>query len=149
MLGYIASYTLVRYAGSLIEMEQVNKKKILIADDEASVRSLVKRLLSKNYIVLEANDGKEAVSMAYNENPDLILMDIMMPNMDGNTACYALKENQTTKAIPVVMLTAVGYELNKKLSQDIMGADGYMTKPFSSQDLREAVSQFLKPAHKI
>ena len=130
-------------------MEQINKKKILIADDEASVRSLVKRLLSKNYIVLEANDGKEAVSMAYNENPDLILMDIMMPNMDGNTACYALKENQTTKAIPVVMLTAVGYELNKKLSQDIMGADGYMTKPFSSQDLREAVSQFLKPAHKI
>ena len=119
-------------------------KKILIADDEASVRLLVKKLLSKNYIVLEANDGKEAVTMAYSEKPDLILMDIMMPKMDGNTACYALKMNQDTKAIPVVMFTAIGYELNKKLSQDVMGADGYITKPFSRQDLLDTISQFLK-----
>jgi len=125
-------------------MEQTNKKKILIADDEASVRLLVKKLLSKNYTVLEANDGKEAVTMAYSEKPDLILMDIMMPKMDGNTACYALKMNQDTKTIPVVMLTAIGYELNKKLSQHVMGADGYITKPFSRQDLLDTLSQFLK-----
>ena len=125
-------------------MKQLSKRKILIADDEPSVRALVKRLLSENYIVLEANNGEEAVSTAHNEKPDLILMDIMMPKMDGNTACYALKTDQATKAIPVVMLTAVGYELNKKLSQDIMGADGYITKPFSRQDLLDTIGQFLK-----
>jgi CheY-like chemotaxis protein len=123
-------------------MSQLNRKKILIADDEPSVRLLVKRLLSENYIVLEANDGKEAVSIAYNERPDLVLMDIMMPEMDGNAACYAIKADQATKAIPVVMLTAIGYELNKKLSQDIMGADGYITKPFTRQDLLDTISRF-------
>ncbi len=129
-------------------MEQTNKKKILIADDEASVRLLVKRLLSKNYIVLEASDGEEAVNMAYSKKPDLILMDLMMPKMDGNTACYAIKADQATKAIPVVMLTAISYELNKKLSEDIMGADGYITKPFSRQDLLDTISQFLKSPDK-
>ena len=126
-----------------MEVDQLSGKKILIADDEPSVRALVKKLLSKNYIVLEANDGEEAVNIAFNQKPDLILMDILMPKMDGLTACYAIKANQATKAIPVVMLTAVDYELNKKLSKDIMGACGYITKPFSSRDLRDTIGQFL------
>ena len=66
-----------------------------------------------------------------------------MPEIDGLTACYVLKMDQATKEIPVVMLTAVDYELNKKLSTDIMGADGYITKPFSPQKLINAVGQFL------
>jgi len=123
-------------------MNQSDQKKILIADDEASIRLLVKRLLGNNYIVLEASDGEEAVNMAYNEKPDLILMDILMPKMDGFSACYALKTDRATKTMPVVMLTAVGYELNKKLGQEIMGADGYITKPFSRQDLLDAIGQF-------
>ena len=128
-------------------MKHLSERKILIADDETSVRSLVKRLLSKKHIVLEANDGEEAVNMAFSQKPDLILMDILMPKMDGLTACYVIKMNQATKAIPVVMLTALGYELNKKLSQDIMGANGYITKPFTSRDLMDTISQFL-PASK-
>ncbi|MCK4369034.1 MAG: response regulator [Dehalococcoidales bacterium] len=126
-----------------MEANQSGVKKILIADDEPSVRSLVKKLLGKSYIVLEANDGEEAVNMALNQKPDLILMDILMPKMDGLTACYAIKANQATKAIPVVMLTAVDYELNKKLSRDIIGAHGYITKPFNSQDLMKTIGQFL------
>ena len=126
-----------------MEANQSGVKKILIADDEPSVRSLVKKLLGKSYIVLEANDGEEAVNMALNQKPDLILMDILMPKMDGLTACYAIKMNQATKAIPVVMLTAVDYELNKKLSRDIIGAHGYITKPFNSQDLMKTIGQFL------
>ena len=126
-----------------MEANQSGVKKILIADDEPSVRSLVKKLLGKSYIVLEANDGEEAVNMALNQKPDLILMDILMPKMDGLTACYAIKTNQATKAIPVVMLTAVDYELNKKLSRDIIGAHGYITKPFNSQDLMKTIGQFL------
>jgi len=124
-------------------VEQSGGKKILIVDDEPSVRSLVKKLLGKKYTILEAGDGKEAVSMALSHQPDLILMDILMPKMDGLTACYTIKMNQATKSIPVIMLTAVDYELNKKLSQDVMGAHGYITKPFSSQELMAAVGQFM------
>ena len=121
-----------------------DKKRILIADDEPSVRSLVKRILDQNYTVLEATDGEEAVNMALNQEPDLVLMDILMPKMDGLTACYAIKMNHATKEIPVVMLTALGYDLNKRLSQDIMGAHGYITKPFNPQDLLNTVAKFLK-----
>jgi len=124
-------------------MSESRQKKILIADDEATVRALVKRLLSKNYAILEADNGEEAVKMAVNQKPDLILMDILMPKMDGLTACYAIKRNQATKEIPVVMLTAVDYELNRKLSQDVMGAQGYVTKPFNSEALMSMIAKFL------
>ena len=127
-------------------MDQFKGKKILIADDEPSVRSLVKKLLGKNCTVFEASDGKEAVNMALSQKPDLILMDILMPKMDGLTACYTIKMNPATKEIPVIMLTAVDYELNKKLSQDIMGAHGYVTKPFNSQELMKTIGQFLAAA---
>ena len=120
----------------------MDKKKILIADDEQSVRELVKRLLSQNYIVLEACDGEEAIEIAHGEEPDLILLDIMMPKVDGYTACYQIKQGQATKAIPVVMLTGVGHELNKKLSLEV-GARGYITKPFSLKDLLDVISPLL------
>ena len=117
-------------------------KRILIADDEETVRSLVKRLLGKTYRILEAENGEEAVKVAVNEKPDLILMDILMPRMDGLTACYAIKRNPATKEIPVVMLTAVDYELNRKLSQDVMGAQDYITKPFDSETLMDVMAKF-------
>ena len=121
----------------------MDKKKILIADDEPNIRSLVSRMLGKDYIVLGASDGKEAVDMARSQKPDLILMDIMMPKMDGYTACHTIKKDPVTNAIPVVMLTAIGHELNVKLSQE-MGANGYITKPFSPRDLLDTIGRFLK-----
>jgi CheY-like chemotaxis protein len=117
--------------------------KILVADDEEAVRSLVKRLLDDTYKVIEADNGEEAVKVAVNQKPDLILMDILMPKMDGLSACYAIKRNQATKAIPVIMLTAVNYELNRKLSQDVMGAEGYITKPFESWALTSMIAEAL------
>jgi len=125
-------------------MDETNKKKVLIVDDEPGVRQLVRRILSKEYAVLEAQDGAEALNMARSHKLDIILMDMMMPKVDGLTACYVIKTDQATKEIPVVMITAVGYDLNKKLSQDIMGADGYLTKPFSNKELRSAVDRFFK-----
>jgi CheY-like chemotaxis protein len=118
-------------------------KRILIADDEETVRTLVKRFLGKSYKILEAENGEEAVKVAVNEKPDLILMDILMPRMDGLTACYAIKRNPATKEIPVVMLTAVDYELNRKLSKDVMGAQDYITKPFDSEMLTSVMAKFL------
>jgi len=120
----------------------MGKKKVLVVDDEENVRHLVRSILGKDNIVLGAKDGQAAVDMARSQEPDFILMDIMMPNMDGYTACHIIKNNPVTKTIPVVMLTALGQELNVKLGQE-MGADGYITKPFSSQVLVDTVNRFL------
>jgi two-component system, OmpR family, alkaline phosphatase synthesis response regulator PhoP len=118
------------------------KKKILIVDDEPNLRRLSRTILSKNFIVFEAEDGKQAIDIANTQKPDIILMDMMMPKMDGLTACHAIKKDPATKSIPVIMVTAIGFELNIKLSQQ-MGASGYLTKPFSSQDLLNKIDQFL------
>ena len=121
----------------------MGKKRVLIVDDEEPIRLLVFSILDKDYIVIEASDGGEAISVAHRQKPDLILMDILMPRVDGYTACYRLKNDAVTKAIPVVMLTGVGFELNEKLSRQL-GADGYITKPFSPQELRDMIDKFLK-----
>ena len=119
----------------------MDKKKILIADDELYIRLLVGSALGRDYAVLEASDGEEAIDIIRTQKPDLILMDILMPNLDGYTACYEIKRDQATKVIPVVMLTGIGYELNKKLAQEL-GADGYVTKPFNLQDLLDTVKHY-------
>ena len=118
-----------------------NRKKVLVVDDEPAVRELVRRMLCVDYTVLEARNGEEALGMASSQKPDLILMDVMMPEMDGLSACHEIKKNHATARIPVVMLTAVGYELNRKFAEDVIGADGYVTKPFARQDLQQAIER--------
>ena len=120
----------------------MGKEKILVVDDEENVRRLLRSMLGNKYIVLEAKDGEVAIDIARSQKPDFILMDIMMPNIDGYTACHTIKQDPATKTIPVVMLTAVGQELNKKLAQE-MGADGYITKPFGLLELLNTVERFL------
>lgn len=119
------------------------KKKVLIVDDKEPIRQLVSNILAKDYTVLVAIDGEEAINMARRQKPDLILMDILMPKVDGFTACSTINQDPATRDIPVVMLTGIDYELNKKLSREI-GAQGYITKPFSPEDLRATVGRFLK-----
>ena len=120
----------------------MDKKKILIVDDEPSIRLAVNRMLRKDYTILEATNGEEAIDIAKEQKPSLILMDLMMPRIDGYTACSKIKSDPATKAIPVVMLTAIGHELNKKFANE-MGADGYITKPFTREDLLDTVSRFI------
>lgn len=123
----------------------MDKKRILIADDEPGIRLTVTRMLSKDYVVTEATNGEEAVEIAREQKPDLILMDLMMPNMDGYTACSLIKADQATKMIPVIILTAIGHEFNKKFATE-MGADGYTTKPFTTQELMAAITTALAKA---
>jgi len=124
-------------------MERViTKKKVLIVDDEPNVRRLSRTILSKNFDVVEAEDGRQAIEIANTQQPDVILMDMMMPRMDGLTSCHAIKKDPTTKSIPVIMVTAIGFELNIKLSKQ-MGASGYVTKPFSRQDLLGKIAQVM------
>ena len=120
----------------------MDKQKILIADDEPGIRLIVSRILEKEYMVLEAADGEEAIDIAKEQQPVLVLMDLMMPKMDGYAACSRIKSDQATKGIPVVMLTAVGHELNKKYAEE-MGADGYITKPFTRESLMEEMRRLL------
>lgn len=120
----------------------MDKKKILIADDETSIRLTVGRLLENDYVVLEATNGEEAVEIAKGQKPDLILMDLIMPKLDGYTACAQIKADEATKGIPVVILTAVGHELNKKYATE-MGAAGYLTKPFSIKELMQLIMPLL------
>jgi two-component system alkaline phosphatase synthesis response regulator PhoP len=123
----------------------MDKKIILIADDEANIILLVRRILEKDHIVLEATNGEEAVDIAKAQKPDIILMDLMMPKMDGYTACSKIKADQEAKIIPVIMLTAIGHEFNKKFAIE-MGAHGYITKPFTTQELMDVITPLLAKA---
>jgi DNA-binding response OmpR family regulator len=131
-------------------MDKINaeKRKILIADDEEHVRSLLNRILSKDYCIFEATDGQQALNMAYTHSPDIILMDIMMPKINGDAACHIIKTNPLTHDIPIIMLTALDYELNKKLSMGVMGADDYITKPFEAHILTETIEKLLNDKDK-
>lgn len=126
-------------------MSPNKKRKILVVDDEPNVRRLLRTVLKKKFTVLEAEDGGQAVNIACAEKPDLILMDIMMPKMDGYTSCYALKNEPATRSIPIIMLTAIDLKLNLQLSKEI-GADGYITKPFNSRELLDNIAQVLSTA---
>lgn len=121
----------------------MEKPKILVADDEPGVRLTVRRMLEKDFAILEAVNGEEAVDIVQREKPSIILMDLMMPGMDGYTACCRIRANPATKTIPVVILTAVGHELNKKFAQEL-GANAYITKPFQLNDLEETINKLLQ-----
>ncbi len=122
------------------------KNLVLVVDDEPVVRQLVRRILSREYDVVEAGDGAQAVDVAKAKKPSIVLMDMMMPEMDGLSACYAIRQDETTREIPVVMLTAVTHELNRRLSESVMGASAYITKPFEASELLSTVHEVLERA---
>jgi DNA-binding response OmpR family regulator len=122
----------------------MNKKKLLIADDSHEIRMLVSAMMDKDYDVLEAADGSEAVKAAVENKPDYVLMDIMMPVMDGIQATLELKNNAKTKSIPVIMLTALSDSDSVLTSYDY-GADHYLVKPFSYEGLKKAIELVGKP----
>jgi CheY-like chemotaxis protein len=124
-------------------MVATERKKVLVVDDEPGVRQLVSKILSREYTVVEAKDGEEAIDAVRSQSPRIVIMDMMMPKMDGLTACYAIKKDPATRGIPVIMLTAIDQELNKKLSTTVMGANKYMTKPFDAQELLATIRQLL------
>ena len=120
----------------------MDKTRVLVTDDEPGIRTVVTRMLERDYIVLEATNGREAVDIARREKPDVILMDLMMPEMDGYAACSLIKADPETRTIPVIILTAVGHEFNRKFASE-MGAEAYVTKPFTPQQLMGVISSLL------
>lgn len=122
----------------------MNSKKVLIVDDEEFVRQLIQiKLKFCGIETVEAGNGVEAIEKAVSEKPDLILLDVMMPKMNGFEACQRLKANPETAPIPIVMLTARGDPSAKERGENA-GALEYLTKPFSPQKLAERVLEILR-----
>jgi len=118
-------------------------KKIMIADDEEMIRKLVLATLeNKDYSILEAVDGKQALAIAQEEKPDLLLLDVNMPKKNGFEVCKALKSDPETKSIHIIMLTGQTKEMDIKAGKRA-GADDYFTKPFSPLSLLEKVGSVL------
>lgn len=121
----------------------VSKKKILIVEDEESLLKLESILLtSRGYDVKGVADGQAALDLIATMKPDLVLLDIMLPVLDGFEVCRQIKANEATKHIPVIMLTA------KKSREDMakgeqVGADWYITKPFKSAMVIETIQRFI------
>lgn len=121
---------------------------VLIVDDEANIRELVKFNVSKeNYTVLEAADGAMALNLARKEKPDLIILDLMLPEINGLEVCCALKGSQETSSIPIIMVTAKDDEIDKILGLEL-GADDYITKPFSPRELIARIKAVLRRSQK-
>lgn len=124
-----------------MEENQYNKKTILVVDDEQPIVDiLIYNLTREGYNTLEANDGITAVDIALKEKPDLILLDIMLPKMDGLTVCKKIRSQYN---MPILMLTAKDEEIDKILGLEL-GADDYITKPFSVRELMARVKANLR-----
>ncbi len=116
-------------------------RKILVVDDEKPIVDLISFNLKKEgHEIIEAHDGEQAYNMALSEKPDLILLDVMLPKMDGFTVCRKLREKIST---PIIMITAKEEEVDKVLGLEL-GADDYMTKPFGIRELIARVKANLR-----
>ncbi|MGE5704674.1 MAG: response regulator [Clostridia bacterium] len=116
--------------------------KILVVDDEASIAKLLQFNLEKaGYEVVAAYDGKQALEMVHQEKPDFIILDLMLPKMDGMDVCKALRQDRINT--PILMLTAKDDELDKILGLEL-GADDYLTKPFSPREVVARVKAILR-----
>ena len=120
------------------------RRKVLVADDEEGVLALLHGTVGNHEQcqVLLAQDGEEALRLAVKEKPDLIFLDIVMPQRDGYEVCQTLKKNADTTDIKIIMLTALGQESDRRKAVEA-GADGYLTKPFSPTAVLEKVDEVL------
>ena len=120
------------------------KQKVLVVDDEENIRMLVKFNLEKaGYEVLEASDGNKAIETAVNSTPDIVILDLMLPGIDGLEVCRNLKRHPRTAALPIIMLTAKSDEIDRVIGLEL-GADDYMTKPFSQRELVARIKAVLR-----
>ena len=127
----------------------LDSKNILVVEDDLDIRELISfNLANEGHQVFKANDGEVGIDKARNNNPDLILLDLMLPGIQGLDVCRIIKSDQETKEIPIIMVTALGQE------EDIVkgletGADDYITKPFSIKVLIARVNAVLKRSNEV
>ena len=121
-----------------------NRSTILIVDDEETGREVIKdSLIRQDYDLVFATNGIEALAKAAESSPDLILLDLMMPDMDGWEVYQQMKADEKTRNIPVIVVTAKAQTIDKVLGLHIAKVDDYIAKPFSPQDLLNSVERVL------
>ena len=119
------------------------KAKLLIVDDEKDlVETLTFRLEANDYEVIKAFDGQDRLDKAKKEKPDLIILDLMLPKMDGYKVCGLLKADARYSKVPIILFTARAQESDKKMGEDV-GANAYITKPFEPQVLLGKIKELL------
>ena len=120
-----------------------SQPKILIIEDELEMAQAIRlRLESRNYLVVEANSGLDGLNKARIERPDLIILDVMLPKIDGFTICRVLKYDEDYGNIPIIILTAKTRRADLERGKE-MGADAYLTKPFKGEELLQTVERLL------
>lgn len=131
-------------AGQQTEVAGSDEKlRILVADDESIVREALAEALNDDYIVIEAEDGPTTIQKALGAPPDLVLLDLRMPGMDGYQVCQILREHSLTSHVPIIMVTALAATPEKVKGMD-RGADDYVTKPFSIDELKARIKMVLR-----
>jgi signal transduction histidine kinase/DNA-binding response OmpR family regulator len=119
------------------------KPLLLLVEDNPDLRSYISEIMQEAYQVIEAKNGKEAVAKAIETTPDLVITDVMMPEMDGIAFCKQLKTNEKTSHVPIIILTAKAEQANKYEGLEI-GADDYMVKPFDAQELKMRAANLIR-----
>ena len=120
-------------------------KKILIVEDEKEILDLLLSVFDdlKDYRILSATDGEEALKLAQVDSPDIILLDVQLPTLNGYEVCKSIKSDPTISHIKILMLSGLAQNCDRQKAQEA-GADGYIAKPFSSQELLEKVEGLLR-----
>jgi len=120
-----------------------NNRILLVDDEKDLVETVAFRLEATGYEVIKAYDGQEALDKAKKEKPNLIILDLMLPKMDGYKVCRLLKFDEKYKSIPIILFTARAQEEDKKLGEQV-GADAYITKPFEPEALLGKIKELIK-----
>ena len=125
-------------------------KRVAYIEDETEMIDLVRLILGhQGFTVFGANGGVEGVELVLKERPELILLDLMMPDMDGWEVYHQIKSNESTRDIPVIVITAKAQDIDKILGLRVAKVDDYIAKPFSPQELIERIQQVLDKAQKV
>lgn len=127
----------------------MNRKKILLVDDSSTILMMEKFILRNDpYILITASNGEEAVQKAASEQPDLILLDVVMPRMGGFEACRLIRDNDATKNVPIIMVTTRGEATNVETGW-VSGCTDYVTKPINAVELLAKVRSLLEMAAEV
>lgn len=119
-------------------------KKIVYIEDDIEMTYLIKLILQrKGYEIISTNDGLEGFEIIEREKPDLVLLDLMMPNIDGWDIYHQLKSNENTNQIPVIIISAKAQPIDKVLGMQIAKVNNYISKPFKPQELLESIESIL------
>ncbi len=118
-------------------------KKVLIAEDDESTQELLKHIVAgAGYAVTTASDGQSALKAILNTQPDLVVLDIMLPEVHGYSVCHQIKSNDILKTIKVLMLSAKAFPADRRQAEEV-GADGFMSKPVNASELLEKIKSLL------